>query len=147
MSYDLSQSNGFATGSGDVVLPAPFVPGVSLSWSFEWLLGASGHIQAFGPEDDHVLPEMVEETTVPPASHNHTSSQGRRRELEWRQTHREELRQYAGEYVALEGEEIIAHDPDPLVVVAEARSRGIRGPYIFRIGESTGGSPVTLEWD
>ena len=76
----------------------------------------------------------------PPASGHRT------RELEWRRTHREVLRNFAGQWVVLEGEEIVAHGKDPQQVVVEARAKGIRVPYIFYVGKPTNVSPVTLEW-
>jgi Family of unknown function (DUF5678) len=67
----------------------------------------------------------------------------RDRELEWRQTHAEELRAYANEWVALEGEEIIAHDRDPVRVFEQAKQRGISSPYIFYV-ESADESVVRI---
>ncbi len=55
----------------------------------------------------------------------------RERELAWRASHQGELRRYAGQWVVLEGEEIIAHGPDPAQSVFEARARGIESPYVF----------------
>lgn len=57
----------------------------------------------------------------------------RSRELEWCRTHKEVLLQFAGQWVVLEGEEIVAHGDDPLQVVAEARSKGVQVPYIFYV--------------
>lgn len=57
----------------------------------------------------------------------------RSRELEWRRTHGELLRTFAGQWVVLDGEEITAHGLDPEKVVAEARAKGIRLPYIFYV--------------
>ena len=57
----------------------------------------------------------------------------RSRELEWCRTHTEVLCQFAGQWVVLEGEEIVAHGDDPLQVVAEARAKGIQIPYIFYV--------------
>lgn len=31
----------------------------------------------------------------------------------------------------VEGEELVAHGPDPAAIVATARTRGIRVPYLF----------------
>ena len=70
----------------------------------------------------------------------------RTRELEWRRTHREVLRNFAGQWIVLEGEEIVTHGKDPQQVVVEARAKGIRVPYIFYVGKATNVSPVTLEW-
>ena len=55
----------------------------------------------------------------------------RKQEIEWRRTHAETLKSFENEWVVLEGEKIIAHGDDPVQVIDEARSRGIRTPYIF----------------
>lgn len=55
----------------------------------------------------------------------------RERELEWRRTHQETLRHFENEWIVLEGEEIIAHNSDLGDAIREARSRGIRTPYVF----------------
>ena len=65
-----------------------------------------------------------------------SASGGRRVELEWRRTHRKELLQYAGQYVVLEGEKIIAHGPDPRRVLAEAQAKDIPIPYIFFVDDA-----------
>src|SRR5437899_3412886 len=57
----------------------------------------------------------------------------RTRELEWRRTHKETLRQYLGQWVALEGDQITAHGLSLADVVTEARARGVRVPYVFRV--------------
>jgi Family of unknown function (DUF5678) len=55
----------------------------------------------------------------------------RKREIEWRRTHAIALRQYENQWVVLEGEEIIAHSSDAAQAIRQAKSRGIRTPYIF----------------
>ena len=66
---------------------------------------------------------------------------GRRsRELAWRRTHRETLQTFAGQWVVLEGEEIVAHGEDPVRVVTEARAKGIRVPYIFYVENTDKGA-------
>jgi len=55
----------------------------------------------------------------------------REREVEWRRTHPEILKQFENEWVALEGEKIIAHGPDAADVIKAARAEGIRKPYVF----------------
>jgi len=84
--------------------------------------------------------DPVQSHPGPPASGHRT------RELEWRRTHREVLRNFAGQWVVLEGEEIVAHGKDPQQVVIEARTKDIQVPYIFHVGKPTNVSPVTLEW-
>jgi hypothetical protein len=57
----------------------------------------------------------------------------RSREIEWRRTHRKELREYEGQWIVLEGGEIISHGDSPADVVRDARARGIRVPYVFLV--------------
>jgi Family of unknown function (DUF5678) len=40
---------------------------------------------------------------------------------------------FIGEWVVLEGTSIVAHGQEPVDVVDEARARGIKVPYIFRV--------------
>jgi len=61
----------------------------------------------------------------------------RERELEWRSTHAETLRRFENEWVVLEGEEIIAHGSDAAQVIREAKSRGIKTPYIFFVEQES----------
>ena len=60
----------------------------------------------------------------------------RQRELEWRRSHGEVLQAYAGQWVVLEGEEIVAHGNSITRLAEEARSQGIRVPYVFYVEES-----------
>jgi aryl carrier-like protein len=55
----------------------------------------------------------------------------RQRELEWRRTHLDVLRRLAGQWVVLEGEELIAHGRDAVRVVARARRKGVAVPFVF----------------
>ncbi len=55
----------------------------------------------------------------------------RQREQAWRRTNGDVLRGHAGEWLVLEGEEIIAHGDDPADLVKQAREHGIRSPYVF----------------
>lgn len=59
-------------------------------------------------------------------------SLSRAREWEWRQANHELLqRQYLGEWIALERENIIAHGTNPEDVVERARAMGVSVPYVF----------------
>ena len=56
------------------------------------------------------------------------------REVEhaWRRSHSELLQdRYAGDWLVVEGEEIVAHGRDAIEVVREARSKGVAVPYLF----------------
>ena len=87
---------------------------------------------------------LIEFDPAPP--HARPPAAGHRaQELEWRRTHREVLRNFAGQWVVLEGEEVVAHGKDPQQVIVEARAKGIRVPYIFYVGKPTNVSPVTLD--
>ena len=60
----------------------------------------------------------------------------REREQAWRRSNPEVVREYAGQWVVLEGEEIIGHGAEPAKIVQEARNRGIRSPYVFFVEPS-----------
>lgn len=51
-------------------------------------------------------------------------------ELEWLREHRHE---YAGQYVALVGDNIVANGLEPRAILREARERGYSSPLIVRI--------------
>lgn len=64
-----------------------------------------------------------------------SASAYRSRELKFRESNPEILRRLVGRWVVLEGETIVAHGRDPLAVVAEAREKGVRVPYVFHVDE------------
>jgi len=78
-------------------------------------------------------PYPIENMQRPTLSRHSVSSSFRNRELEWRRTHPEILKSFENEWVVLEGEEIIAHGPNPMEVVAKARAEGIKTPYVFYV--------------
>lgn len=57
----------------------------------------------------------------------------RTRELEWRRTHGDALQTFRGQWVALQGEKIIASGHDPVQVVQATRAQGIQVPYVFYV--------------
>jgi hypothetical protein len=65
----------------------------------------------------------------------------RSRELAWLAAHR---REYAGQWVVLEGERLIGHGDDPRPIVAEARAEGIDCPFVVHIRAESG--PVIGAW-
>lgn len=77
--------------------------------------------------------ESARETigSTPSRSQSLTAIPFRRSEHDWRRSHGDLLRRYAGHWVVLEGEEIVSHGDDPVELVATARTRGIRSPYLF----------------
>ncbi len=70
------------------------------------------------------------------ASHRPGVQKLRSKEIAWRAHHGEELKRLAGQWVALEGNYLVAHDPDVANVIRSARSRGIAVPYVFYVDES-----------
>lgn len=60
----------------------------------------------------------------------------RQTELQWRRTHQDALRPYLGQWVVLEGEQIVASGPSLAEVVLQARGKGVRIPYVFRVDYS-----------
>lgn len=68
---------------------------------------------------------------MPRAGTNSSVRGLRERELEWRRTHTETLRQFENEWVVLEVEDVIAHGFDAAKVIEEARAKGIKIPYVF----------------
>ncbi|HLG14306.1 MAG TPA: DUF5678 domain-containing protein [Blastocatellia bacterium] len=55
---------------------------------------------------------------------------GRQLEQQWLIDHRA---QYEGEWVALDGDLLIAHGPDGREVMAEARGAGVAIPFVVRV--------------
>ncbi len=58
------------------------------------------------------------------------SDENFRKALKWVDEHRKE---YDGQFVLLEGGEMIAHGTDPKLLYEEARRLGIRAPFVKRV--------------
>jgi hypothetical protein len=86
----------------------------------DWLHG--GNTRWFAPP----MPARAKRTT------DHSRQRTlREREIEWRRNHPEQLREFENQWVALEGEQLIAHGTDPAEVIKKARALGIKRPYVF----------------
>lgn len=57
----------------------------------------------------------------------------RSKEMQYLSLHQDELQAYAGQWIVLEGEEIISHHTDAVAAVEEARAKGIKRPFVTRI--------------
>ncbi len=57
----------------------------------------------------------------------------RRREYQWINEHRDE---YSGQYVVIEGDQLVAHGNDGRQTLADARKAGIKIPFIAHIEAS-----------
>jgi hypothetical protein len=55
--------------------------------------------------------------------------------LKWIDEHRAE---YLGQWVALEGDQLVAHGPDALEVDRAARAAGIESPFVEQVREKEG---------
>lgn len=62
------------------------------------------------------------------------ASAGRRqRELQWLKLNRQALLPFVGQWVAIEGNEVIAHGLKLPEVVKEAKGKGVRSPFVQRV--------------
>jgi Family of unknown function (DUF5678) len=57
----------------------------------------------------------------------------REREDAWLRSHPDVFRSYAGQWLVVEGEQVVAHGKDPARLVKDARARGVRIPYVFYV--------------
>ncbi len=89
-------------------------------------------------DDAEETPDTIEEPGKDASAKGRAepSGPGRSREQEWRRSHGDLLRTYAGQWVVLEGEEIVAHGDSMTRLVEQARAQGIRIPYVFFVEES-----------
>lgn len=64
------------------------------------------------------------------------------REIEnnWMIDHKEEMKQYVGQWVVIEGEEVISSDINPFDAVVEAKNKGVKIPYIIFIDSDDPGT-------
>jgi hypothetical protein len=67
------------------------------------------------------------------ASIDRPAQEFRAREMAWREAHPEEMEKFAGKWLAMEGEEIVACGDDPASVIAAARAKGHQIPYVFQV--------------
>lgn len=63
----------------------------------------------------------------------------RSKELRFREARQDLFKSFAGQWVCLEGETIVAHGSNVARVVEEARRRGVQVPYIFRVSDEPEG--------
>jgi hypothetical protein len=59
----------------------------------------------------------------------------RQDESEWMATHQDVLNAHRGEWVVIEGSQMIAADPDYMTVENKAIEAGIKVPFIYRVPE------------
>lgn len=58
----------------------------------------------------------------------------RETELRWLDSNRKKLEErYSGEWIVLEGQQVVSHGRDAALVLSEARARGTSVPFLIRI--------------
>jgi|SRR5712691_11058709 len=62
-----------------------------------------------------------------------SSIRKREQELLWLRTHKHELSTLAGQWIALDGDTVLAAGPDPVDVIRQAKSKGVRSPFLHRV--------------
>jgi hypothetical protein len=77
------------------------------------------------------LESMVNEASTPEAP----KKRHRQDESEWMATHEAELNAHRGEWVVIEGSQMIAADPDCLTAHNKATEAGIKVPFLYRVPE------------
>ena len=82
-----------------------------------------------GESIEIAIPDPALDTSPPRRLAGH-----RRVEQAWRRSHQDLLvSHYAGQWVVLEDEDIVAHGEDPVQLVERAREAGIEVPYVFYV--------------
>lgn len=76
------------------------------------------------------LTEQLQQSVAPPTAQGAGDDEIRRRRLAWIKAHREE---YAGQYVALDGDVLIGAGRTIREADEQARDMGIKHPFLVRI--------------
>ncbi len=92
-----------------------------------------------GAGDAGELAEASARGTSPSDQATKRGTRLREREDVWCRSHPEILRRYAGQWLVVEGEQIVAHGEDPARLVKLARAQGVRIPYVFYVEKPRSG--------
>lgn len=88
-------------------------------------------VKRLTPEEQRELREALARETSPPQKDYDTHE----RERAWIERHRDE---YLDEWVALEGDRLLAHGMDAREVYLAAHAAGVRAPYVERVKPNDG---------
>lgn len=77
----------------------------------------------------------MEEKTLPQVRKARRPYIDRSREMAWIAEHESE---YAGQWVALDGDRLIAHGDDPMAFKEKVQAEGVEIPFIVHIRKETG---------
>ena len=83
-------------------------------------------VKRLTPEEQRELREALSRETSPPRMDYDTHE----RERAWIERHRDE---YLEQWVALDGDRLLAHGPDARAVYLAAREAGVRAPFVEHI--------------
>jgi uncharacterized protein DUF5678 len=102
-----------------------------------------GEVRALSPGEKSKLRQVLDSELEqqPPAQSSKPSYRTFERENAWLDAHRDE---YLGQWVAVEGDSLVAHGTNPREVYLAARDSGIEVPYLVRVENREG--PFTGGW-
>lgn len=86
--------------------------------------------RALSPEERRQLREALDREEATQQREQAEGDSTRAREQQWVSEHRDE---YMGQWVALDGDHLIAHGHDARVVYTSAREAGIQVPFVVRV--------------
>jgi hypothetical protein len=89
--------------------------------------------RALTPDERRTLHEVLEHELEQAARAEQTNPaySTHKQERAWLEAHRDE---YLGEWVALDGDRLLAHGSDARKVYEEARAKGVKAPFVERAG-------------
>ncbi len=90
------------------------------------------------------IPDRVSSVQALNVPQSTKRSSHRSLEMEFLRSHPEIFARYVGEWVALEGQQIVAHGRDPAKVVAGARRARVKIPFVFRVQPKPAANSGTL---
>ena len=78
----------------------------------------------------HLLGQVQVEGQTQMVPSKHDDQEVRRRRLDWLKAHREE---YAGQYVALDGDVLVGHGATIAEAHEQAKRKGVQSPFLVRL--------------
>ena len=78
----------------------------------------------------HLLAQLKEQEQTQATRSNVVDNGTRQRRLEWLKAHREE---YAGQYVALDGDALVGHGATIGEAHTQAKQKGVQDPFLVRL--------------
>lgn len=102
-----------------------------------------GEVRALSPDEKSKLRQVLDSELEqqPPLQSSQASYRTYERENAWLDAHRDE---YLGQWVAVEGDSLVAHGTNPRQVYLAARDSGIEVPFLVRVEHREG--PFTGGW-